>query len=512
MVTSQDMHSKHTQIAGTVAPDEPLDSQEFPSDLFKVAAEMSNDGMTITYNGVALLANKQLLETFQKKKKEVIGQNLLQHVYPEDIAKAKEEILKNRRIVYELRIIRGDGAMVYAEVRAHPIIYKGKKCRLLILKDITLRKQSESRFRNYYNMINAFPEAVFIHDRDGNILLSNARGNQLLGVESGASLAGTNVMQYILPEYHESIREDKDRIDKMGSVTGRFVRLKGPKQNEPKSVEVSVVTVEWENGPAVMTICHDTSLEEQIEKSEMAKQVMQSINEHLQWEINEHKQLEARLQKMVEEKEWLLKEVNHRVKNNLQIITSILNLQINQIRDKKVIPVMREFQNRFYALSSIYSSLYHTEANNEEIDLSRYLKDLTHNLFVSYADPHKKIIMECHTDSILMEYDQAITCGMIVNELVSNAIKYAFPGKAKGKISVTLKQDGKKVTLEVSDNGVGLKVQEENRDYMSLGMQLVDSLVTQLKKSKIKKVSGKSGTQFTITFTYDKISKRSLNK
>ena len=492
--------------------DETLENQEFPSDLFKVAAEMSNDGMAITYNGVALLANKQLLDTFKKKKKEVVGQNLLQHVYGEDIEKAREEIQKNRRIIYELRVVRGDGTMVFTEVRAHPIIYKGKKCRLLILRDITQRKQSESRFRNYYNMINAFPEAVFIHNKDGKILLSNSKGNQLLGVDSGESLSGTNVLQYILPEYHESIREDKDKIDKMGAVTGRFVRLKGPAQTEPKSVEVSVVTVEWETGPAIMTICHDTSLEEQIEKSEMAKQVMQSINEHLQWEINEHKQLEARLQKMVEEKEWLLKEVNHRVKNNLQIITSILNLQINQIHDKKVIPVMREFQNRFYALSSIYSSLYHTDSNNEEIDLSRYLEDLTHNLFVSYSDPDKKITMQCHTDSILMEYDQAITCGMIVNELVSNAIKYAFPGKAKGRIGVKLKQSGKKVTLEVADNGVGLKTQERNRDYMSLGLQLVDSLVTQLKKSKMKKVSGKTGTKFTITFTYDKISKRSLKK
>lgn len=506
------MNDKHIQIAGTVKPDESVENQEFPSDLFKVAAEMSNDGMAITYNGVALLANRQLLETFQKKRKEVVGQNLLQHVYPKDIGKATEEIQKNRRIVYELRVVRGDGTMVYAEVRANPIIYKGKKCRLLILRDITLRKQNESRFRNYYNMINAFPEAVFIHDKEGQILLSNVKGNQLLGVETGASLAGTNVMQYILPEYHESIREDKDKIDKMGAVTGRFVRLKGPKQNEPKSVEVSVVTVEWENGPAIMTICHDTSLEEQIEKSEMAKQVMQSINEHLQWEINEHKQLEAKLQKVVEEKEWLLKEVNHRVKNNLQIITSILNLQINQIHDKKVIPVMRDFQNRFYALSSIYSSLYHIDANNEEIDLSRYLKDLTHNLFISYSDPDNKIAMECTTDSILMEYDQAITCGMIVNELVSNAIKYAFPGKTKGKISVKLKQSMRKVTLEVADNGVGLKAQEQNRDYMSLGLQLVDSLVTQLKKSKIKKESGKKGTKFTITFTYNKIVKPTLNK
>jgi len=504
------MEDKDNLMSTILAPGENTESQDFPSDLFKVAAEMSDAGMAITHDGIALLANEQLLSTFQKKRSEIIGQNLLQHVYSEDVERAKEEIQKNRKIVYEIRVVRGDGTPVHTEIRAHPIIYKDKKCRLLLLRDITRRKISESRSVNYHNIMNAFPEAVIIHDLNGEILLVNDRANKMAQFKRGEELIGTNVMQYILPEYHDIVKEDKAKVEKLHPVNGRFIKIRGYKESEPKSVEVSVVRVEWESGPAIMAICRDTSLEEQIEKSEMAKQVMRSINEHLQWEIKEHKQLEIKLHKMVQEKEWLLKEVNHRVKNNLQIITSILNLQINQIRDKKVIPVMREFQNRFYALSSIYSSLYHTDASQEEIDLSLYLKDLTHNLFISYSDPEKKIAMECNTDGILMEYDQAITCGMIVNELVSNSIKYAFPGKRKGKIGVTLKQSGKKVKLEVYDNGVGITTQKKNKDYVSLGLQLVESLVTQLKKSDLKRTSGKEGTKFTIQFIYEGITKRSV--
>jgi len=495
-------------IETDLVTEEPTESKEFPSDLFKVAAEMSDVGMAITHDGIALIANDQLLSTFQKKRSEIIGQNLLQHVYPDDVAKASEEIQKNRKIVYELRVVRGDGVPVYTEIRAHPIIYKEKKCRLIILVDITKRKLNENRFINYNNIMNAFPEAVIIHNLRGEIVMSNDRANRLAQLKQGESLTGTHVMQYILPEYHDIVKEDKLKVEKLEPVNGRFIKVKGTGNSEPKNVEVSVVGVEWENGPAVMAICRDTSLEEQVEKSEMAKQVMQSINEHLKWEINEHKQLELRLQKMVKEKEWLLKEVNHRVKNNLQIITSILNLQINQISDKKVIPVMREFQNRFYALSSIYSSLYHVDSNNEEIDLSRYLKDLTYNLFISYSNPDKRITMECHTDSVLMEYDQAITCGMIVNELVSNAIKYAFPGTRKGTIGVSLKQSGKKVKLEVYDDGVGIKTQEKSKNYMSLGLQLVDSLVTQLKKSTVKRTSGQNGTRFIISFTCEGATKQ----
>jgi PAS domain S-box-containing protein len=501
------MEEKYTHITGVDAPVENETNNELPTDLFKVASSISDEALAIAHNGVALFANERLYEIFRKSKQEILDKNLLAHVYPEDVAKAKEEIQKNRKIVYELRVVRGDGTVVYTEVKGHPIIYKGKTCRLLLIRDISRRKLSESRFRNYYNMMNAFPEAVFIQDTKGRILLSNERGNKMMGVKSGETIAGTNVLQYVLPEYHEALRSDKAKMEKMGAVTGRFIRIKRLGQNEIKSVEVSTVNIEWENGPAIMAICHDTSLEDQIEKSEMAKQVMQSINEHLQWEINEHKQLEGKLHKMVQEKEWLLKEVNHRVKNNLQIITSILNLQINQISDKKLIPVMREFQNRFYALSSIYSSLYHTETN-EEIELSRYLKDLTDNLFISYSDPGRKIKMKCHTDSVLMEYDQAITCGLIVNELVSNSIKYAFAGKKTGKIEVRLKQTAKKIKLEVSDNGIGIRTQEKRSDYASLGLQLVDSLVTQLKKSKLEKKSGKNGTHYSITFSYDKSTKQ----
>jgi PAS domain S-box-containing protein len=481
-------------------------NREFPNDLFKTVSELTTDGLAIIENGVFLLVNDQLLETFHTTRELLIGTKTMDFVHKDDIAKAGEELSLNRKVVYELRIRRGDGAYVHAEVRAHPVMYQGRKCRLLMLKDITARKISERLFENYLNIIDAFPEAISVHDKNGKILFTNISGYKMVGAEPGSSVKGMNVMEFILPEYQAQVKDDKGRIDKMEAVIGRFVKIRTLDSTETRSLEISVIPIKWGEEAAIMTICHDSSLEEQIEKSEIAKQVMQSVNEHLQWEIAEHRSLEAKLKKMVDEKEWLLKEVNHRVKNNLQIITSILNLQINQMTDKKLVPVMREFQNRFYALSSIYSSLYHTEAN-EEIDISAYLKDLTHNIFVSYSDPQKRISMDCETDRIFMEYDQAITCGLIVNELVSNSIKYAFPAGKKGSIEVSLKHDGKKMKLEVTDNGIGMKILSKNKSYVSLGLQLVDSLVTQLKNASMKKSSGAKGTKFTITFTAEVIKK-----
>ncbi len=485
--------------------------QNFPQDLFKTVSELTTDGLAITDNGHFVLVNDQLLSTFHLKREEIIGTNTLDLIHKDDVQRAIDEVSQNRKIFYELKVRRGDGVYIHTEVRGHPIMYNGKKCRLLMLRDITQRKIADNLFTNYLNMIDAFPEAICVHDKSGKILFVNRSGVKLVDAKSESEVYGMNVMEFILPGYHAVIKEDKHKIERLEAITGRFVKIRQVSgDTEIKSVEASVIPIKWGDQPAVMVLCHDTSLEEQIEKSEIAKQVMQSVNEHLQWEIAEHKSLEAKLKKMIEEKEWLLKEVNHRVKNNLQIITSILNLQINQMHDKKLVPVMREFQNRFYALSSIYSSLYHTDAN-EEIDISAYLKDLTHNLFVSYSDPEKRITIECETSRIFMDYDHAITCGLIVNELVSNSIKYAFPAKRKGKIKVVLKQVGKKVKLEIADDGIGIKTIKKKRISVSLGLQLVDSLVTQLKNGVVTKYSGVKGTKYSIAFTSNVITKQNSN-
>ena len=479
-------------------------------DLFLTLAELTTDGIAIIGNEGILFVNQQLLNIFRTTREEFLYNQTSEFVHKEDLEKTMGEHKEIRRVLYEVKLRRGDGVYIYAEINAAPLFYKGEKCRLIAVKDITQRKIADRLFTNYLNIIDAFPEAICVHDKSGKILFANRSGVKLVGAKSEDEVKGRNVMEFVLPEYQATIRESKPRLDKLEAITGRFVKIKQFGHTEAISVEASVIPTEWGEEPAAMVLCHDASLEEQIEKSEIAKQVMQSVNEHLQWEITEHKNLQARLKKMIDEKEWLLKEVNHRVKNNLQIITSILNLQINQMEDMKLVPVMREFQNRFYALSSIYSSLYHSEAD-EEIDISSYLKDLTHNLFVSYSDSEKRIAIDCETSRIFMEYDHAITCGLIVNELVSNSIKYAFPEGKEGKIKVLLSQTGKKVKLEVSDNGIGIKAKTtKKQNRVSLGLQLVDSLVTQLRSGTVKKASGPKGTKYTILFTADNLTKENI--
>lgn len=475
-------------------------AEDFPDSLFKAAFKITNNGMAILEKSFPIVINDQFLDILKRSRKEIIGKDILRYVFKDDIPIAKEEIRKNRQVIYEIRFIRGDGSLGHVEVRGHPIMYEGEKCRMLIVRDITEKKINDKLFRNYLNILEAFPEPICVHDSRGRILYTNPSMNKLFGVKSTEQITGKQVMKYVLPEYHSILKENKRKLRRLESTSTRQITINTYQGKKLFKVELSALPLNWGGETVVLAACHDSSLEERIHKSEVERQVMEAVNERLKWEISVHQKLEDKLKEMVDEKEWLLKEVNHRVKNNLQIITSILNLQINQLKNKKLVPVMKEFQNRFYALSSIYSSLYQSE-NKEEIDISAYLKDLTNNLFVSYSDPQRNISLSCETDRIFLEYNQAITCGLIVNELVSNSIKYAFPNNRKGEIKVTLRQSGQNIRLEIGDNGVGIKPRGKKYGYGTLGLQLVESLVHQLKDGKFRERKIKQGTAYLITFT-----------
>jgi len=458
--------------------------------------------MVILKGAYPVEVNDQFLGIIKRTRKDIIGKSLLSHVFKDDIPIAEEEISKNREVIYEVRFIRGDGSLAYMEIRGHPIIYQREKCRMLIVRDITDKKINDKLFLNYLNVLEAFPEPICVHDLNGNILYTNPAMNKLFGAESTRQIIGEQVMKYVLPEFHPILKENKKKLRRFEATTTRQITINAYRGKRLFKVELSALPLNWVGETVVLAACHDLSLEERIHKSEVERQVIEAVNERLKWEILMHQKLENRLKEMVEEKEWLLKEVNHRVKNNLQIITSILNLQINQLQDKKIIPVMQEFQNRFYALSSIYSSLYQS-ASKEEIDISAYLKDLTNNLFISYSNPHKNISLTCNTDRIFLEYNQAITCGLIVNELVSNAVKHAFPNNGKGRIDVGIHQSAQNIRLEISDDGLGIKSIEKKREHETLGLQLVKGLVKQLKDGTIKRRKIIRGMGYVITFTLE---------
>ncbi|MBI2918992.1 MAG: AAA family ATPase [Chloroflexi bacterium] len=219
--------------------------------------------------------------------------------------------------------------------------------------------------------------------------------------------------------------------------------------------------------------------------------------------LEDMKKADENVVRSLREKEVLLKEIHHRVKNNLQIIHSMLNLQLPYIKNEQALEPFKESQNRIHSMALIHEKLYQSESLSK-IDLAEYIESLAGNLFASYQGTERAIRQRIHVEDVSLNVDTAIPCALIINELVSNALKHAFPDslrRAKGtdEIAIELRRDGgSRFLLTVSDNGVGLPDGFDMGRCESLGLNLVDILVKQLRGTI--RLGANGGTQFAITF------------
>ena len=216
-------------------------------------------------------------------------------------------------------------------------------------------------------------------------------------------------------------------------------------------------------------------------------------------DITERKEAGRQLQQSLEDKEVLLKEIHHRVKNNLQVISSLLDLQAQHFPDESFRAAFTDSQNRIRSMALIHERLYRS-TDLARIDMGEYIQDLALSLFSSYNDENRDIALQTDISAVELDVDQAMPCGFIINELVSNALKYAFIDGGKGVLYISLKPgDGDLLELVVRDTGVGLPPQFDYQQSTSLGLRLVHTLVQQLRGTL--QVSGDGGAEFKMSFT-----------
>lgn len=195
----------------------------------------------------------------------------------------------------------------------------------------------------------------------------------------------------------------------------------------------------------------------------------------------------------------LLKEIHHRVKNNLNIIIGILELQSQNLEDPIVKEMFRESIDRIRTMAIIHEYLYRSE-NQSVIDLSAYIESLADNLLSVYADARREIIINYRLDSVITDFDIAIPVGLLVNEVVTNSIKHAFMERPAGNIDIILEKSEFKINLTIKDNGVGTPLNVDFENSKTLGLQLIKLLVTQLNGNyKIYREDGTT-VQFEIPF------------
>lgn len=230
-------------------------------------------------------------------------------------------------------------------------------------------------------------------------------------------------------------------------------------------------------------------------------QILGSV--HIVHDDTERKKSEKLLEQSLKEKEMLLKEIHHRVKNNLMIISSLLNLQSRYLKDEESREIFKESQNRAKSMALIHQRLYES-TDLKNIGFKEYITTLANELYRNYVKDPSRVSLELEIEDVNIDINNAIPLGLILNELITNAMKYAFPDDEKGIINVSFCKKGDKYILKVADNGKGFPKDLDYKKSDSLGLQLVTNLSYQI-NGEIE-LDRTEGTAFILTFTETTIS------
>jgi two-component sensor histidine kinase/CHASE2 domain-containing sensor protein len=246
-----------------------------------------------------------------------------------------------------------------------------------------------------------------------------------------------------------------------------------------------------------------------LQERKRAQEILEGANEELERRVAERTveltKANTLLTGSLAEKDVLLKEIHHRVKNNLQVISSLLNLQSGYIKDPEALQVFTESRNRVRSMALIHEKLYQT-SDLARIDFEDYIKALTSGLMAGFAGKSSSVRIAVEVEKIMLAVDSAVPCGLIVNELVTNCFKYAFAPATPGEIRISMRRnEDSRLQLTVSDNGVGFPKDVDFRNTESLGLQLVNTLTEQLDGTVA--LHNGTGTTFEITFPESKKSK-----
>ena len=377
----------------------------------------------------------------------------------------------------------------------------------LLLQNNTRRQRFEAekryseRLQLYIESLEQATDCVVIANAQREILFSNHAIETLHGLTPAEAL-GRNLISVLARDVAEQA-QIAATLDQLGRFEGEVA---GPPLSPDQATEVTIALVQDSklSEAAVVSISRDITQRKQTE-AELAnhqKNLESLVAERsiaLQREISEHKEARSDLAASLVEKELLLKEVHHRVKNNMQVISSLLNMQADAQEDLVLSNLLGESQQRIKSMSLIHESLYQSD-DLLEINFEDYIRTLATGLCRFYTIPGVEVQLDIVVDEVALGLDTAVPCGLIINELISNALKHGFnnhEGRA-AVIDVHFVKDQDQFRLRISDNGAGLPEGFDLGRSGSMGMEIVDILTQQLEGNL--SYQSNAGTQFLIEF------------
>lgn len=377
---------------------------------------------------------------------------------------------------YEISLKDPSNKLIYISANVH-LLYDSNNRPVRIegaLRDISERKNAENAIQSQYNfleyLINTIPYPLFYKDVKLVYMGCNKSFEDYIGLTKD-EIVGKTVYDVAPKDLANKYNEmDKELIDK------------GPSQ-------VYEAEVKYADGSRHNVIFNKSTFNDS--NGNVAGLIGVMVD------ITQRKQAEEQLKESLEEKEMLLKEIHHRVKNNLMVISSLLNLQSQYIKDKQVLDIFKESQNRAKSMALIHERLYRS-TDLKRIDFGEYINSLARDLFHTYISDPRSVDLQLKVENVMVDINTTVPLGLIVNELVTNSMKHAFPEGVKGEIIIEFYKKEEQYVLIISDTGIGFPEDLDFRNTDSLGLQLVNNLVSQI-DGKIT-LNRDHGAEFMIKF------------
>ena len=386
-----------------------------------------------------------------------------------DLRQRAERALQERRSDYleSTELSKEEMHSLIYELQVHQIELEMQNDELRRLHD----EIEESR-NTYSHLYDFAPVGYFTVKKKGMIEQINLTGAALLGLDR-QSLIGKPLTDFIA-------REDQDTfylhhlqmLKTNGNHTCEIKMMKFDKTPFYAQLESIAVRSEDKNDSKLRTAITD---------------------------ITDRKMLDQQLQASLKEKEVLLQEVHHRVKNNMQVIISMINLQCAKIQDNQICNELNKTVDRINSMALVHNQLYKSK-DFLKVDINQYLNNIAENLFVSRGVDTARISLKIGKNDIALGLDSAISCGLIINELITNSLKYAFPENRKGEIRLEFVHlDDGQLEMRVSDDGVGVPMNFDFQDSDTLGVQIVKDIAEHQLGGTVK-LDNTQGSKFFIRF------------
>ncbi len=356
----------------------------------------------------------------------------------------------------------------------------------LLEAEVKERKQTEGSLQSKEVFLNRIidqsPFAIWISDAEGTMQRANPALKKFLNLTDEQLIGKYNVLQDVL-----AIRQGLLPLFRTVFDEGKTINF----------------TCDWDgNDIPTMELKGSNSVSIEATMFPIFNPEGELTNVVLNWiDITDRKQAEDQIKASLKEKETLLYEIHHRVKNNMNVVSSLIKLQENSVEDERIKEVLKESQGRIYAMSAVHEFLYNT-SNLAEIDLKSYLSKISGKLIQTYSINPSQVRFNIEGDRIILSVEKASPVGLVINELVSNSLKYAFPKNKQGAINVNLKKLDKQLELIVMDNGIGMPDSVDWKNTGTLGLKLIRALVENQLDGSID-MDTKNGTRFTIRFNIE---------